>query len=868
MNGAFTMSEKANICPTPFYHCEISYNGDITSCCPVYCNNYKLGNLLETSLDQIWRGERAQNFRDHILCGDYSLCNMKYCTIASRYTRNEIHACYYNNTTIKLPQRIIVGYDYECNLACNICRKKIIKNSANDLERLKKIENSYLSWLGDCKTVLLSGGGDPFGSEYARGLIGRIITTWSKIQLEILTNGVLLTPAMYFGLGLDKRVSCLSVSIHAATSSVYRKITRSNDFAKLQKNLAFFSDLIKEGSLPKLRFNFVVCQENYREMPAFVEMAAQYGADCAFTVYRDLHREPFHDNYNTHAVYQENNSEYCKLLEILKHNNFNNPLCSFDGILKKLHKNANRSDNSQCECTCTNSQEAAGKEPASASSVCENDAICLSTSSGCSTSDNDIFAGLELERYQKSLLLRFHNKYSFENEIVIEMGSDISLSTAQGILRLGASKVYAINPAFPDNMVSPDKRIIPIKSTGENANLHESCADVIFGIALLEHVHEIESFAKECKRMLKPDGICFLQGNPMWTCAVGHHTYIRNIPGSGNSYVFTHTTPWEDWEHLCITTRLEAEHVLRQRRLPETDIPVLVHNLMDDPHISKRTPSEIVDIFLKVFGYPCAIKRQNGRNKPNDFFNIALKKYKREDLVCEDIQIIYTNSKKFYKTYDWFPIISLGHTPFPAHFLNLSGIRDVQNSLDDAMPFDYAYHPVSVILRYLRNNFMGYFEDIEYDSVKNYWINKEDGILFNHDGDCGPNDLEVFLARIKKRIDTFQKMVSSPESCVFVFSTYFLENAEAIVNDVFAAVKTLRSGRPFLFITLGSKQIDKKLLSHEIYIIQEDFPCSSMEEWWKIETQESCRGKVFISNLSDKIKTALKPVAALLLSQK
>lgn len=332
------MSTSANICPYPFHYFEITPTGDVFPCCPPTCNNYTFGNLLETSLDKIWRGDRAEHFRNRILRGDYSFCNLKICTVKSRFTLEEIKQKYYINNVIKLPQELGVSYDTECNLACNICRKKIKKNNAEELARLMQFENSYFPWLGDCKTVYLSGAGDPFASEYARGLIGRLTASWPHIKFDFLTNGTMLTPEMYIGLGLNNRIQNLAISIHAATAATYRIITRNGNFENLQKNLAFFADLKKEGALSDLWFRFVVCRENYREMPAFAEMAVAHGARCSFSVYRDLNREPFHDNFKTHAVYEEDNSEYGCLLEVLKHDSLRSPICDFDGILGSLKK--------------------------------------------------------------------------------------------------------------------------------------------------------------------------------------------------------------------------------------------------------------------------------------------------------------------------------------------------------------------------------------------------------------------------------------------------------------------------------------------------------------------------------------------------
>lgn len=338
--GEVELDQETKICPHPFFRCEIAPNGEVTPCCPVYCGKYAFGTLQEENLEQIWRGERAEFFRKHILANDYSLCDLNYCMKPTPIKIETIKSRYYENSIISLPKYISLTHDFECNLACNICRKKIRKNYDEDLKRLDKIEKKFFPYLASCEYIKMSGAGDPFASEYNRGLIGRITAEYPSIKFIFLTNGLLFTPDMYEKLGLPNKIFEVGVSIHAATESTYRAITRSRDFSRLMENLEFLSGLKLKGEVPHLYFKFVVCNANYQEMLAFVDLAERLDANCDFSCYRNESNEPFAENFSEHAIYLERHRDYDKLLEILKHENLRKPIVRLDGALKKLQAKA------------------------------------------------------------------------------------------------------------------------------------------------------------------------------------------------------------------------------------------------------------------------------------------------------------------------------------------------------------------------------------------------------------------------------------------------------------------------------------------------------------------------------------------------
>ena len=72
-----------NYCYKPFSEIEIYSSGEVYTCCPSYLpENYYIGNIFEVkTFDEIWYSDKAINLRKNILEKDFSICNLKICSL-------------------------------------------------------------------------------------------------------------------------------------------------------------------------------------------------------------------------------------------------------------------------------------------------------------------------------------------------------------------------------------------------------------------------------------------------------------------------------------------------------------------------------------------------------------------------------------------------------------------------------------------------------------------------------------------------------------------------------------------------------------------------------------------------------------------
>lgn len=242
----------------------------------------------------------------------------------------------------------------------------------------------------------------------------------------------------------------------------------------------------------------------------------------------------------------------------------------------------------------------------------------------------------ESETYQKFLIMDFYNYGSFAKKNVVEIGSDLLLQTANIIKGLGAKKVLCFNPCFTDKVVSNNKDIVVYKKDGRYTELPDESVDVVFAIALVEHLEDPIKLAQEIKRILKPNGIAYIQGNPIWTCYRGHHVYAE-LPEK-SYYFHTETNPFNDWEHLFYENDKEMEKGLLEKGLPEEHARFIANQIMNSDMISRLTASKIEEEFLKVDGLDIKVKRSFTQDKepPAKLLN----KYTKEDLLTEELAFI------------------------------------------------------------------------------------------------------------------------------------------------------------------------------------------------------------------------------------
>lgn len=251
-------------------------------------------------------------------------------------------------------------------------------------------------------------------------------------------------------------------------------------------------------------------------------------------------------------------------------------------------------------------------------------------------------------------------RVNIQGKRVLELGSDFHLASARLFAVNGATEVVANNLWEWHSAEPLPPNVRYCAGDFSSVDLPEHSFDIVYGIAILEHVLDVDSIALAVRRMLKPGGVAYLQGCPLWTGALGHHIYLDASQTEGNPKDWEEGRPWTDavysftdenknpipnWAHLNRTPNA-LQKMLVERGVPSghaAQITNYVYNLdgkMAGACSNFKKPSEIVATFQNYFAVDC--QRISYAEHDNPEFKNALETYSELDLSTLGLELWLT----------------------------------------------------------------------------------------------------------------------------------------------------------------------------------------------------------------------------------
>ena len=286
-------------CDIPWNTLGVNYNGDIFICSsPSWVPKF-VGNLLEVdSVYDALNSVTAQQIRQEIKANRYFYCNNEICSFFKGIDPAEYQTVPGATDPLpfapkdefqvkQIPKHLIFDFDYTCNFQCASCRTQLINNNKHHVIRpinnsiVSRIQRMIIDQIQSQPVEIRWCGGEPFISEVYLNLMEYIVaSSRSNIQHIIQTNGSYLQKKSDLLLKLLPTLKELRVSFDAATAETY-SITRTNgQWHTLLENVRWARDTINsQATATKLSADFVVQADNYKEIPAFVELCHGLGID-------------------------------------------------------------------------------------------------------------------------------------------------------------------------------------------------------------------------------------------------------------------------------------------------------------------------------------------------------------------------------------------------------------------------------------------------------------------------------------------------------------------------------------------------------------------------------------------------------------
>jgi molybdenum cofactor biosynthesis enzyme MoaA len=179
------------------------------------------------------------------------------------------------------PPRVVeLSWQDRCNIDCFFCSTAEIRSGNFELSR-DRLEALFdeMAALG-VRGVRLMGGGEPLFRKDAEPLIRSLGAHGLRIA-DVTTNGVLLTEPVVralYAAGCDE--ICISLNTADPDSYAAMMQTTAKNYGRVLDNVRRAAAIKREvGAACRIRLQFLIYQDNYRQLPRMAEVFRESGAD-------------------------------------------------------------------------------------------------------------------------------------------------------------------------------------------------------------------------------------------------------------------------------------------------------------------------------------------------------------------------------------------------------------------------------------------------------------------------------------------------------------------------------------------------------------------------------------------------------------
>ena len=321
---------QGQYCYHPFNTVTIDSKGDCYVCVCQAWLPISVGNIFDfKTLTEIVQSPKAREIQRTILDGSYRYCDHNTCSIIKE-----------NELELEISHRpdtinwINFALDPSCNLACPSCRSEFVfinegteyEHRIRMVEYIAKLIQEHDHWI----KFSISGDGDPFASLIYRHFLS-ILDLGNKqdVEIEIVTNGILLKDHWHKLERIHKNIVRTKVSLDAGSDAVYSVTRRGGSWKKLLNNIEFLVNWRNlNNNKMQIQTNFVVQTANYKDIPSYVNIADKLGVD-------EINFQKIVDwgtfkNFETQSIWKETHPEHQIFLNILK--SLNNKKINFTNL--------------------------------------------------------------------------------------------------------------------------------------------------------------------------------------------------------------------------------------------------------------------------------------------------------------------------------------------------------------------------------------------------------------------------------------------------------------------------------------------------------------------------------------------------------
>ncbi len=256
-------------------------NGEVTCVCADH-GLINLGNVNESSLEEIWHGDGFEELRASFRANRLPLRHCAACFAFEKVPKsfNDIHKVepFFFNLHIETTPI--------CNLECAICRRDEVEKHRAGTKLSPKVVRSLLDEIIEHRTnkfVLFFGFGEPLLDNNIYDYIDYLKKGFPEVIASVSTNGIPLENEKNVARLLDTKLDIIVFSIDGTTQKEYERYRRGGE---LSRALSGMEKLIKQRQLKEQNYPYIVWQYLYfrwndsaKSIHTTIEHARKIGVD-------------------------------------------------------------------------------------------------------------------------------------------------------------------------------------------------------------------------------------------------------------------------------------------------------------------------------------------------------------------------------------------------------------------------------------------------------------------------------------------------------------------------------------------------------------------------------------------------------------
>lgn len=311
------------MCDQAVYAQVINNDGEVRLC--GWAGNYRIGNLIDNSFEELFANEKTKKFMDSLSKKTYDYCVEFECPYQGNNAIKDHLIDLYEYPSV--PKKLSLSYDNRCNYKCTCC--PVHDNSQIDLKKQQKIENEIIKILPKVSELSANGCGEFFCSDS----IIKVINAWEPKDKDnatfgLETNGSLFTPQNWNKI---KKVGNYNLDVSITVMSFDEKDYQFLSGTQLPvstiiNNLRFVKELKDQGIVNHFTIATVVQERNFRTLPEFTHRCLEeFGADRV-RIRRFLPQRAMDENIEWFFdVRNEKHPYHKEFLEVMSDPIFKNP---------------------------------------------------------------------------------------------------------------------------------------------------------------------------------------------------------------------------------------------------------------------------------------------------------------------------------------------------------------------------------------------------------------------------------------------------------------------------------------------------------------------------------------------------------------